>query len=123
MATEALPKMEAVVSDDDSGVVNPDDENPIADESVVVSLRPSPPAADPDDPRLWTVLAHCDAADLAELTAIRRFGLRMVDDDGPAQVLSEFVGPLRLGGAVTRLEIVHGVRNVNHTDAPRRFSS
>lgn len=43
--------------------------------TAVVELHPSTRAADSDDPRVWTLLAHCDAADLAVLTAIRRFGL------------------------------------------------
>ena len=71
------------------------------------------PAIDPDDPRIWTALAHCDAADLNALAVIREFGVKSIIEDAPAQVLSELVGPLLLGGSVVRFEFVHGQRLVN----------
>jgi hypothetical protein len=123
MAKAVLPQFAMVVSDDDSARVTPGSENLISSSSAVVELRPSTPAADPDDPRLWTLLAHCHGADLAELTAIRRFGLKEIDSDHPAHVLSDFVGPLAIDRAVARLEMAHGLRIVNESDAPRRFSS
>lgn len=123
MAKGVLPQFAMVVSDDDSGPLNPQGENPIAQGSTVVELHPSTPAADLDDPELWTLLAHRDTADLARLTAIRRFGLKEVDGDGSSHVLSELVGPLSLGSAVIRLEMVNGYRHVNPSGAPRQFSS
>ena len=123
MAKAVLTQFAMVVSDDDSTPVNPEGENLIAPGSATVELHPSTPAADPDDPRLWILLAHRDAAELAELSAIRRFGLKKLDSDDPPHVLSELVGPLALDSTIARLEMAHGFRHVNPSAAPRRFSS
>ena len=78
MAKAALTQFAMIVSNDDSTPVNLEGENLIAAGSTTVELHPSTPAADPEDPRLWILLAHCDAAEFAELSAIRRFGLQEV---------------------------------------------
>lgn len=122
MAKSVLPQFPLVVSDDE-GPVNPEAENPINPTATVVQLRSSTPRVDPDDPDLWRLPAHCDAADLAGLTTIRRFGHMRSDGSGICEVLSELVGPLVPGGTVARLEMDRGLRHVNPTGPPRQFSS
>ncbi|ULN50284.1 hypothetical protein [Mycolicibacterium goodii] len=121
-ARAVLLEFPLIVSDDD-GPVNPEAENLIDPGATVVQLRPSTPRVDPDDPELWKLLAHCDAADLAGLTTIRRFGHMRSDGTGICEVLSELVGPLTLGPAVVRLEMDRGFRHVSPTGPPRQFSS
>lgn len=125
MAKAVLNRFAMVVTDDDSRPLNPDSgDNPIAQGAAVVELQSSTPVVNPNDPTLWTTLAHCDAADLAELSAIRRFGQKDLNsDDDPLQVISDLVGPLSIGSDVARFEMMHGFRHINRTDAPRVFSS
>ena len=125
MATAVLNRFAMVVTDDDSRPLNPDSgDNPIAQGATVVELQSSTPVVNPNDPTLWTMLARCHAADLAELSAIRRFGQKdLNNDDDPLQVISDLVGPLSIGSDVARFEMVHGFRHINRTDAPRVFSS
>jgi hypothetical protein len=111
-----------VVSDDDSTHMNPQRDNPITPASTVVELRSAAPVVDTYDPELWTLQADIDATDLAGLSAIRRFGLKKLED-GSLHVLSELVGPLMFGSSVARFEMVHGMRHVNPSGAPRSFSS
>jgi hypothetical protein len=120
---EAVFSEHAVVISDDEGSVNPEAENPIGEGSALVELQSDTPAVDPNEPRLWTVLAHCDAADLNTLTAVRKFGLKPNSGEAPAQALSELVGPLYLGSSVVRFEVVFGMREVNPTGGPKQFSS
>lgn len=125
MAKAVLGGFAMIVSDDDSGPINPNADNQIAPSASMVELQPSTPAAaDPNDPTLWTLLAARDTDDLAELATIRRFGLKpLKNDDDTAWVVSDFLGPLDLGSAVKRLEMLHGFRHINRTDAPRVFTS
>lgn len=97
-------------------------ENLINPDATVVQLRASTPRVDPDNPRLWWVHAHCDAADVAVLPAIRRVG-HTRRDDGSSEAVSELVGPLILGETVVRLEMDRGLRYVNPTAPPWQFSS
>jgi hypothetical protein len=120
---EAVFREHAVVISDDEGAVNPQAQNSIGEGSTLVELQPDTPAVDPDEPRLWTVLAHCDATDLNTLTAVRKLGLQPNSGEAPVQVISELVGPLYLGSSVVRFEVVFGMREVNPTDAPKQFSS
>lgn len=122
MARNVLPQFPLVVSDDD-GPVNPEVANLISPTATVRQLHSSAPRVDSGDPELWRMLAHCDVADLAGLTAIRRFGQMRSDGSGICEVLSELVGPLILGGAVARLEIDRGLRHVSPSGPPRQFSS
>jgi hypothetical protein len=70
MCSDVLPQYGMVVSDDDSAPVNPQGENPIASESAVVELQSAAtPSVDSNDPELWTLQAHVDAADFAGLVA------------------------------------------------------
>jgi hypothetical protein len=73
---ETVFREHAVVISDDEGAVNPQAQNSIGEGSTLVELQPDTPAVDPDEPRLWTVLAHCDATDLNTLTAVRKLGLK-----------------------------------------------
>ncbi len=122
MAQAVLPQFPPVVSDDEGPVIQ-ETENLINPHATVVQLRSSTPRVDPDDPGLWRILAHCDAADVAGLTAIRRVGHMRSDGSGTSEALSELVGPLILGGTVVRLEMDRGLRYVNPTGPPRQFSS
>ncbi|WP_082961716.1 hypothetical protein [Mycobacterium sp. 852002-51152_SCH6134967] len=123
-ATSVLSQIALVVSDDNSEQpVNPEAENVISPDATVVELQSSKPVVDPDDPELWTMLAYREAADLAGLAAIRRFGQTRPDGSGRCDVLSEFVGPLILGSTVVRLEMLYGLRHINPTGPPRVFSS
>ncbi|WP_082570437.1 hypothetical protein [Mycobacterium sp. Root135] len=122
MAKAVLPQFPLVVSDDD-GPVNPEAENLISPHATVVRLHSATPRVDAEDPQLWRIVAHGDAADLAALPTIRRFGQMRPDGTGTCEVLSELVGPLVLGGTVVRLEIERGLRHVNPTGPPRQFSS
>lgn len=117
-----LQEFPLVVSDDE-GPLNPEVENQISPDATVVRLRSSAPRVDPTDGQLWRILAHCDTADLHDLSTIRRFGSMRPDGTGVCDVLSEIVGPLVLGGTVKRLEMDRGLRHVNPTGAPRQFSS
>lgn len=121
MARGVLMQFPLVVSDDD-GPLNPDGENLIEATATVVPLRSSTPRADPHDPDLWKLLAHCEASDVAGLS-IRRFGHMRSDGSGICEVLSELVGPLILGGAMARLEVDRGFRYVSPSGPPRQFSS
>lgn len=112
-----------VVVSDDEGPVNPQGVNPINEASAIVELQSDTPTEDPDDPGLWTILAHRDAADLSALTAIRKFGLKQIDGDAPAFVVSELFGPLIPGSSVVRLEVLYKQHVVNRSDPPSVFSS
>jgi hypothetical protein len=111
-----------VVSDDDSGRIDPEAENVISPNAAQVQLHSAKPVLARDDREIWTLLAHRDAADLAGLDVIRRFGHKRLED-GRCDVLSEFDGPLILGNNVVRLEVRWGWRHVNPTGPPRVFSS
>ena len=66
MAKAVLGGFAMIVSDDDSGPINPNADNQIAPSASMVELQPSTPAAaDPNDPTLWTLLAARDTDDLA----------------------------------------------------------
>ncbi|GAB4662740.1 hypothetical protein MOKP64_50770 [Mycobacterium avium subsp. hominissuis] len=119
-AQAVLPKLIPVVSDDEGPVIQ-GVENLINPGATVVQLSLSTPRVDPDDPVLWWVDAHCDAADVAALSAIRRVG--HTRPEGDSEAVSELVGPLILGGTVVRLEMIRGLRYVNPTGPPRQFSS
>ena len=121
-ALKLLGDSVVVISDDETPAVNiPGVASPIAEGSRLVELHSGEASADPDQPRLWTFLAHCDPSDLSVLTAIRRLGARL--DNDRAQVVSELHGPLHLGDSVVRFEVVYGVRYVNPVVAPSQFSS
>lgn len=122
MSQAVLSQFPLVVSDDD-GAVFEGAENLISSHATVVQLRSSTPRVDPDDPEFWKMLAHCGAADVAGLTAIRRVGHMRSDGSGTYEALSELVGPLTVGGAVVRIEMDRGFRHVNPTGPPRHFSS
>jgi hypothetical protein len=122
MAQAVLPHFLPVVSDDEGPVIQ-GIENLINPNATVVQLQSSTLRVDPDNPELWWMLAHCDAADVAGLSAIRRVGHMRSDGSGINEALSELVGPLILGGTVVRLEMDRGVRYVNPTGPPRQFSS
>jgi hypothetical protein len=121
VAQAILPQSVSVVSDDEGPVIQ-GIENPISPDATVVQLQSSTPRVDPDNPELWWTRAHCNAADVAGLSAIRRVG-HMPDGSGATVAVSELVGPLTLGGTVVRLEIDHGLRYINPTGPPRQFSS
>ncbi|WP_067673014.1 hypothetical protein [Nocardia miyunensis] len=123
LAQEFLPQFGLVVSDYDGPALNPEGDNPIGADARVVHLHASAPRVDPNDPNLWRLLAHCDAADVVQLNAIRRFGLMLPDGSGACHAVSELVGPLILGTTVVRLEMDHGLRYISPTGPPRQFSS
>ena len=123
LGAQAVVGGHVVVVSDDAGPVNPQGVNPISEAAAIVELQSGAPTADPDDPGFWTVLAHCDVADLNTLTAIRKFGLKPISGDGPAFVVSELFGPLSPGSSVVRLEVLYGQRVVNRSDPPSVFSS
>jgi hypothetical protein len=112
-----------VVVSDDAGPLNPRGVDPISEAAAIVELQSGAPTAVPGDPGFWTVLAHCDVADLNTLTAIRKFGLKPISGDAPAFVVSELFGPLIPGSSVVRLEVLYGQRVVNRSDPPSVFSS
>jgi hypothetical protein len=123
LGAQAVVGGHVVVVSDDAGPVNPQGVNPISEAAAIVKLQSGAPTEDPDDPGFWTVLAHCDVADLNTLTAIRKFGLKPISGDGPACVGSELFGPLSPGSSVVRLEVLYGRRVVNRSDPPSVFSS
>jgi hypothetical protein len=102
MAQNVLPQFPLVITDDE-GPVHQETENVISPNATVVQLRSSTPRVDPGDPWHWRMLAHCDAADVVALTAIRRVGHTRSDGSGTSEALSELVGPLVLGSTVVRL--------------------
>ncbi|MGO9097947.1 MAG: hypothetical protein ACLP9Y_00325 [Mycobacterium sp.] len=119
---QALMSQSVSVVSDDEGPVIQGIENLIDPQATVVQLQSSTPRVDPDNPELWWMLAHCDAADVAGLSAIRRVG-HIPDGSGASVAVSELVGPLILGSTVVRLEVDHGLRHINPTGPPRQFSS
>jgi hypothetical protein len=121
-AQAVLTQLLPVVSDDEGPVIQ-GTENLINPDATVVQLQSSTPRVDPDDPELWWVDAHCDAADVAGLSAIRRVGHMRSDGSGASEAVSELTGPLILGGTVVRLEMDRGLRYINPTGPPRQFSS
>ncbi len=111
-----------VVSDDQSSVVDmPSVGRPLPDGSRTIELQPCKAASDAENPRLWTMSAHCDAADLTNLTAIRKLGTKLGDDQ--PQIVSDLHGPLTLGESVARFEVIYGVRYINPVTAPSQFTS
>lgn len=124
VANSVLNRFAMVVSDDDSPLIPDSGDNRMAPGANVVQLRSSTPVVSPADPTLWTMLAHCDAADLTELPVIRRFGQRdLQNPDDPPQNVFDLGCPLTIGSDVGRLEMVHGFRHITRTDSPRVFSS
>jgi hypothetical protein len=122
--TGTLPTLVMAVSDDDGSTVNPDAENLISASATVVQLHPhTSPRADPGDPELWRMRWRCNPAELAGLSAIRRFGQMRPDGSGACDVLSEFVGPMVLGDGIRWVEVESGLRHVAVKGPPRRFSS
>ena len=122
LAQRLMPQFLPVVSDDEGRVIQ-GIENPINPDATVVHLQSSTPRVDPDNPELWWTRAHCDAADVAALSAIRRVGHMQSGGSGTSEAVSELVGPLILGGTVVRLEMDRGLRYINPTGPPRQFSS
>ena len=124
MANAVLTGFAMIVTDDDSPLTPGSGDNPVAKGANVVDLHSSMPVVSPHDPTLWTMLAHCEASDLAELPVIRKFGQRdLRNSDDPLQAIFELSCPLNIGSDVGRLEMLHGFRHVTRTDAPRVFSS
>jgi hypothetical protein len=121
-ALTTLGRFTLLVSDDE-GPVNPEAGTLINSNATLVQLRSSAPRVDPDDPELFRLLAHCDAADLFALNVIRRCGHMSSNGTSPPAALTELVGPLVLGPTVVRLEMDRGLRHVNPTGPPRQFSS
>jgi hypothetical protein len=122
VAQGLMPQFLPVVSDDEGPVIQ-GIENLINPDATVVQLQSSTPRVDPNNPELWWALAHCDAAVVAGLSAIRRVGHMRSDGSGTSEAVSELVGPLILGGTVVRLEMDRGLRYINPTGPPRQFSS
>lgn len=123
LAKPMMQNLSVVVSDDDSPMAKTYADIFLPDGSTFIELQPSAPAVDADEPRLWTVVAHCKPSDLSGLTAIRKLGVKQRNDDSPPWVASELVGPLHLGAAVVGVDVVHGIRYVNPLIAPSQFSS
>ncbi|OBF65976.1 hypothetical protein A5753_07515 [Mycobacterium sp. 852002-51971_SCH5477799-a] len=123
VGARAVLDSHVVVVSDDAAPVNPQGVNQISKASSIVELQSGTPAEDAIDPGRWTVLAHCDAADLHTLTAIRKFGLKPTSSDAPAFVVSELFGPLILGSSVVELQVLYGLHIVNRSEPPSGFSS
>jgi len=59
-----------VVVSDDAKSANPLDVNWLSEDAATVELQSDQPTRSTDDPGYWTLLAHCDAADLNALATI-----------------------------------------------------
>lgn len=116
---------------DDHAVVVSDDPQPlirygnnfISDDAMTIELVKGAPVEDPNSPGLWTSLARCNAVDLQRLNGIRKFGVKPVSGQEPAQVTSELTGPLDLGSDVKMLELQFGHRITNRSEPPSAFTS
>jgi hypothetical protein len=104
------------VSDKDLSVDRSDDE--IAEIIRNNIIRIPADAAVTEGPMLRTRLGRVDAAKLRPLDGILSIGAVAPTPSDPLKFASELRGPLRVGSAVTRFEVVAGWRNLNPVDLP-----
>ncbi|MGW4611929.1 hypothetical protein ACWEJS_06685 [Rhodococcus triatomae] len=119
LAEAFLSGMSIAVSADTTPVTPQDDLFAPAGNPVVTLVAGS---VSVPEPFLATVLASCDATDIADPRTIGRIG--SIDKaTGNPLILSALPGPLELGDSVKRLEVMLGFRGLNATGPRTHFSA
>jgi hypothetical protein len=116
--TPFFEHMALIVADKDLPMATLDDETVEMVRSNYMLDKPEGGQPVVEEPMLITKLALVERAHFQSLAGIRTIGIVGPLLGGALIVVSELIGPITLGTAVTRFEIVAGLRNLNMADLP-----
>lgn len=122
IADPRLREMALFVSNDGSQMPT-DEPSGLGPTATTIEMQPGTPSADPSDSMLRCISSVWPAVNLSGIDGITKIGAKVPGIGSPVLVLSELVGPLRLGQSVSTFEVLHGVRSISANGAPAVFSS